>query len=206
MKIPLYFNYVGSQKDLLERAIESYDRVAGDIIDVRVHYSVRPRKFSTCLNEILKINDQPYFFAHYDSVLEDRSAIENILALKRDSTTGIVGHTCIVDLLMLVIPDVIRQVNGWDEAYSNSWMDLDLYQRMHVRGLGHKVVHPDIEQGRGVDHSKASSSRVDPVLKQIYAKTMLEDTNTFYDRYYSRQHPGYLAMLDHIRAALGVTI
>lgn len=203
-KIPLYFNFVGSQKDLLERAMESYDRVAGDIIDVRVHYSYRPRKFTTCLNEILKMNDEPYFFAHYDSVLEDRSAVEGILNFERADNIAIVGHTHIVDLLMLVVPNVVRKVGGWDENFSNSWMDLDLYNRLNAAGLGHSIVNPDIAQGRGVDHSKASTARVDPILGKVYAKTMLEDTNTYFDRYASRAHPEYIRMRQHIRDAFGV--
>ena len=134
---------------MLDTAMESYDRVAGHLIDVRVHYSYRPRRFTECLNEILKTNDEPYFFAHFDSVLTDISAIEKILSFPRPQTAGLVAHCLIVDLLMLVIPKNVRTIGGWDEAYSNSCMDLDLHQRLHRSGKTLHLMHSDVEQGRG---------------------------------------------------------
>lgn len=202
-KVPLYFNYVGSQRDMLDRAIESYDKLAGDILDIRVHYSHRPRKFSTCLNEILKLNDEPYLFSHFDAVLQSRSAVENLLGFRRDPDCAIIGHCALVDLLMLVIPDKVRVVGGWDEAFSNSWMDLDLYNRLGPAGLRIDVIHRDIIDGRGVAHLDASSSRKDPTIKKVYTKTMREDLDTYYSRYGSKSDPEYIRVRDYISAEFG---
>lgn len=202
-KTPLYFNYVGSQRDLLDRAIESYDRLAGDILDIRVHYSHKPRKFSTCLNEILRLNDQPYLFSHFDTVLQSRSAVENILSFRRDADCAIVGHCALVDLLMLVVPDMVRTVGGWDESFSNSWMDLDLYNRLGPAGLKIDVIHRDVVDGRGIAHLDASSSRKDPTIKKVYTKTMREDLETYYSRYGSKTDSEYIRLRSYISAEFG---
>ena len=202
-KVPLYFNYVGSQRDLLDRAIASYNTVAGDLIEIRVHYAHSPRKFTVCLNEILKINDEPYLFSHFDAVLESRSAIENLINFKRSDDCALVGHCAIVDLLMLVVPSRLRKINGWDEAFSNSWMDLDLYSRLSPAGLSMKILHNDILDGRGVSHLSASSSRNDPVIKKVYAKTMMEDLETYYGRHGSKKDPEYLRVKEYIISTFG---
>jgi hypothetical protein len=202
-KVPLYFNYVGAQRDLLDRAIASYESIAGDLLDIRVHYANAPRKFSTCLNEILKINDEPYFFAHFDSVLEKRSAVQNILDRERGESTAIVGHCAIVDLLMLVVPAAVRRVGGWDEKFSNSWMDLDLYNRLAGSGLAVDVLHRDAVDGRGVLHLSASSARNDPVMKKVYAASMMDDLESYYERHGSKDDPEYLRLKKHISDVFG---
>ena len=202
-KVPLYFNFVGSRRDMLDTAMESYDRVAGHLIDVRVHYSYRPRRFTECLNEILKTNDEPYFFAHFDSVLTDISAIEKILSFPRPQTAGLVAHCLIVDLLMLVIPKNVRTIGGWDEAYSNSCMDLDLHQRLHRSGKTLHLMHSDVEQGRGVDHFNASAARKDPAMRKVYGVTMQQDYDRYYDKYHNRSDPGYLHVCDYIKKEFG---
>lgn len=202
-KTPLYFNYVGAQRDLLDRAIESYDSVAGDILDIRVHYSHKPRKFSTCLNEILKINDEPYLFSHFDAVLESRTTIENILNFSRGSTCAIVAHCAIVDLLMLVVPSNVRKIGGWDESFCNSWMDLDLYNRLGPAGLTMDILHRDIVDGRGIAHLSASSSRNDPMIRKVYARTMREDLETYYSRHGSKDDPEYIRLKEHLDSEFG---
>lgn len=202
-KIPLYFNYVGSQRDLLDRAISSYDSIAGDILDIRVHYSHHPRNFSVCLNEILKLNDEPYLFSHFDAVLESRSAVEDLVNFNIGTKLAIVGHCEIVDLLMLVVPEQLRKVGGWDEAFSNSWMDLDLYNRLGQVGLGMEVIHRNMLDGKGVLHLSASSSRNDPVIKKVYARTMMKDLDTYYSRYSSKQDPEYIRVKEYIVSTFG---
>jgi len=202
-KVPLYFNYVGSQRNLLDRAIGSYDSIAGDILDIRVHYSHRPRKFSVCLNEILRLNDEPYLFSHFDAVLESRTAVENLVNYNRDSNCAILGHCALVDLLMLVVPSQVRKVGGWDESFSNSWMDLDLYNRLGPAGLKLDILHRDIVDGRGVAHLDASSSRKDPTIKKEYTKTMMQDLNTYYSRYGSKDDPEYTRVRDYISTEFG---
>ena len=202
-KTPLYFNYVGAQREMLDRAIGSYEDVAGDLLDIRVHYATRPRKFSTCLNEILRINDEPYLFAHFDSVLQKRSAVQNLLDFNRSPNTGIVAHCAIVDLLMLVVPEKIRHIGGWDEAFSNSWMDLDLYNRLAAAGMTVDVLHRDVVDGRGVSHLSASSARNDPVMKKVYAASMMSDLETYYSRHGSKSDPEYLRLRAHILEVFG---
>jgi hypothetical protein len=185
-RIPLYFNYSGSRRDLMDRAIDSYERIAGDLLEIRVHYSHTPRKFTRCLNEILKINDEPYFFAHYDSMLVSRDPVEKILELWRSQTLGptwgMISHCLIYDLFMLVNPDVIRKINGWDEAFHNSLMDMDIAHRLSGGGYKVHAMHA-IEQGEGVDHSSHSSIRSCPMIKKVYTETMMSDAHEYYRRY-----------------------
>ena len=207
-RVPLYFNYSGSRRDLLDRAIESYDKLAGDLLDIRVHYAHTPRKFTRCLNEILKINEKPYFFAHYDSVLESRSAVENIINLYKSRSLGlsfgVIGHCRIVDLFMLVVPEVVRLVNGWDEAFHNSWMDMDMYFRMYAIGLGVHVMHNDVEWGYGVDHKSHSSIRSCPVVKKVYTETMIKDCDLFHSRHGSFNSESYRFNRGYIKRTFGV--
>lgn len=185
-RIPLYFNYSGSRRDLLDRAIESFERHAGDLLEIRVHYSHTPRKFTRCLNEILKVNDEPYFFAHYDSMLMSREPVERMLELWGGQTLGpswgTICHCLIYDLLMLVNPDVVRRVDGWDEAFHNSLMDMDIAHRLVGGGYKVHVMHA-IEQGEGVDHTSHSSIRSCPVIKKVYTETMMRDAHEYHRRY-----------------------
>ena len=185
-RIPLYFNYSGSRRDLLDRAIESFERHAGDLLEIRVHYSHTPRKFTRCLNEILKVNDEPYFFTHYDCMLMSREPVERILELWGGQTLGplwgTICHCLIFDLLMLVNPDVVRRVNGWDEAFHNCLMDMDMYQKLIKGGYKVPVMHR-ILHGEGVDHTDHSILRSCPIVKKCYTETMRKDAEEYQRRW-----------------------
>ena len=202
MKTPLYFNYSGSRRDLLDRAITSYEKHAGHLLDIRVNYSVKPRKFTACLNEILRAcsNEKRYFFAHYDSELESAEPI--VKMLEDDSGSALISWTNITDLLMLVDVEQVNSVSGWDESFSNSYMEIDLINRLIEVEKTIKVVHPILE-GEGLLHNNASTIRdknqADNIA-YVYGQTLLKDALLYYTRYgKGKDEPLYIEMTEHVK-------
>ena len=201
MRTPLYFNYSGARRDLLDRAIDSYQSHADHLIDIRVNYSVQPRHFSKCLNEILRAvgTEKKFFFAHYDSEIESCLPIETML--KDNSNSAILSWTLVTDLLMLVDTDKVKSVGGWDELFCNSYMELDLINRLAQEGMPLKVINDTIHHGNGLLHNDASvlRSKVQAEnIAKVYSETFLKDALNYYTRYgQGIKDPAYLALIEH---------
>jgi len=186
-KIPIYFNYVGTYPDLLSRAIKSIP----ERFEVRVNYNETPVNFTKCLNKILNEVDSPiWFFMHYDAEILDISIFDKIIDLFLLTPNAASTTACnITDLLVLYNTEKIKQIGGWDENLKNSYMEIDIRQRMCDHGFSQPIVY-DIDNPKEINHKDASSLRnpqdKENNLTDLYKVTFKEDYEYFFKKWESR--------------------
>jgi hypothetical protein len=175
--IPLYFNFIGCREDLLDRAIKSIPK---NICDVRVQRWDSPQPFTKCLNKILnECEKERFLFMHYDAEIINESIIlelehewrtqavlkENPYWQHRKNLWGIdelafIAATSIPDLLTLYNVELMKDLGGWDEGLNNSYMDLDLCERLNVLEIPHLFLHRGKDEIEGVLHHKETASQL----------------------------------------------
>jgi hypothetical protein len=182
--IPLYLNYIDNCfPEMLDRAIES---IAHPDIDVRVVVQKQPRPFTECLNDILRdVETSLFMFMHYDCIVLDNTIFDDILSKYNDKDVASVTACDITDLLVLYDTAKIREIGAWDPKFKNSYMDLDLRNRIFRYDyeqiiLHHGVCHPKL------DHKDASSLRnkeKDGNIANVYDDTFKNDMLYYYEKY-----------------------
>lgn len=184
-KIPIYFNYTGKYPDLLDKAKKSIP----EEFEVRVNFENPVRPFTYCLNKILNSVDEPvWFFMHYDAQILD-SNILNIMLEKYYENKETVASVCacnITDLLILFDTEKIKKIGGWDEGFQNSYMELDLRNRIFSNGFTQPIIY-DVDCPKEIDHDEASKLRYkndkDNNLYEIYIKSLKNDIIRFKEKY-----------------------
>jgi hypothetical protein len=187
-KIPIYFNYVGKYPDFLERAIKSIP----DRFEVRVNNNETPVPFTKCLNKILHSVETPiWFFMHYDAEILDPTIFDKIIdqhLLHKNSASS--TACAITDLLVLFDTEKIKSIGGWDENLKNSYMELDIRQRIYESGYCQPIVYDNIVNPSEINHDDASKLRnpedSDNNLAHVYQKTFKEDYDYFYNKWESK--------------------
>lgn len=199
-KIPIYFNYSGVYPNLLERAIKSIPTR----FEVRVNHNDIPIPFTKCLNKILYEVETPiWFFMHYDAEILDSCIFDKIIDLYILTPNAASSTSCdITDLLVLFDTEKIKSIGGWDENLKNSYMDLDLRQRIYDFNFSQPIVYNTVSPIE-INHRDASSLR-NPEdrknnLTNVYDKTFREDYEYFYNKWEKRkifQKPDYNTLVD----------
>jgi hypothetical protein len=184
MKIPVYFNYVGKYPQLLERAVKSIP----DRFEVRVNYNENPIEFTKCLNKILNSVETPiWFFMHYDAEILDSSIFDKLIDMYLlNSNVASVTACDITDLLVLFNTEKIKSINGWDENLKNSYMEIDLRQRIYDYGYCQPILY-NVDCPSEINHKDASILRnkedYENNLTYVYDKTFKEDYEYFYKKW-----------------------
>lgn len=185
--IPLYFNYVGALPDLLEAAVASVKHTKVRVI---VNTESQPIPFTKCLNKILRdVGDEPHFmFMHYDAEIVDQGIFDKLFELYEKAPEKVcsVTSTNITDLLVLYNTQKIRKLGGWDEGFSNSFMELDLRKRIGENNMLQLILYPDSPDAPQINHKNASSLRNNEVqgnIASVYDETFTKDIVRFYDKY-----------------------
>jgi hypothetical protein len=187
MKIPVYFNYIGKYPKLLERAVKSIP----NRFEVRINHNENPVPFTKCLNKILYSVETPlWFFMHYDAEILDSSIFDKIIDLYLLNSNAASSTACdITDLLVLYNTDKIKSIGGWDENLKNSYMEIDLRQRIYDSNYSQPIVY-NIDCPSEINHKDASILRkkedYDYNLSSIYEKTFIEDYNYFFTKWEER--------------------
>lgn len=183
-KIPVYFNYVGKYPDFLERAVKSIP----ERFEVRVNRNDGPVPFTQCLNKILHTVDTPvWFFMHYDAEILDPSIFDKLIDQYLLYPNTASSTSCnITDLLVLYDTEKIKSIGGWDENLSNSYMELDLRQRIYQNNFNQPILyesdcpvemsHKDASQLRNPKDSKNN-------LADHYKITFKKDYDYFYSKW-----------------------
>jgi hypothetical protein len=201
MKIPIYFNYVGAYPALLDRAIKSIP----DRFEVRVNHNETPVPFTKCLNKILNEVETPiWFFMHYDAEILDPSIFDKLIDAYLTHYNCASATACsITDLLVLFDTQRIKALGGWDEGLKNSYMEIDMRQRIYDALMCQPIVYEDVLCPAEINHSDASSLR-DPKdsknnLNHVYQKSLKEDFEYFYSKWEERgifEKPDIKTILD----------
>jgi hypothetical protein len=199
-KIPIYFNYSGRYHNLLERAIKSIPTR----FEVRVNHNDNPIPFTKCLNKILSEVETPiWFFMHYDAEILDDTIFDKIIDLYLLTPNAASSTSCdITDLLVLFNTKKIKSIGGWDEGLKNSYMDLDLRQRIYDFNFSQPIVYNNVSPIE-INHKDASSLRNpedrENNLTNVYDVTFREDYEYFYNKWESRkifEKPDYNMLVD----------
>lgn len=183
-KIPIYFNYVGKYPKLLERAVKSIP----DRFDIRINHNEVPVPFTKCLNTILNSVETPiWFFMHYDAEILDASIFDKIIDQYLLNPNAASSTACdITDLLVLFDTEKIKSIGGWDENLKNSYMELDIRERIYEAGLSQPIIY-NVVCPDEINHDAASSLRnpedSDNNLTHVYKITFREDYDYFYDKW-----------------------
>ena len=195
-KIPIYFNYVGKYPSLLERAIKSIP----DRFEVRVNHNDTPQPFTKCLNKILNEVETPiWFFMHYDAEILNTSIFDKIIDLFLLDVNAASSTACnITDLLVLYNTEKIKSIGGWDENLKNSYMELDIRQRIYNSGYSQPIVY-SMDCPIEIDHKDASKLRnpndAKNNLSDVYKITFKEDYDYFYKKWGSVfEKPDYISL------------
>lgn len=191
-RIPLYFNYIeNTLPHLLDAAIRSVE--GHPRLDVRVKRWDTPRPFTHCLNTILEdVGDAPcWFFMHYDAEVIDHTIIDKMIeTFDRDRNSIASVSACnIFDLLALYNTKLIRRLGGWDTNLKNSYMELDLHERILKNKMKHVVLESN-DCPRAMIHKDASSLRnptKDGNIYHVYKKSYLEDIEYYHKKYQLKQ-------------------
>lgn len=187
MKIPVYFNYVGKYPQLLERASKSIP----DRFEVRINHNDNPIPFTKCLNKILYSVDTPvWFFMHYDAEILDPSIFDKIIDQFILTPNAASVTACdITDLLVLFDTNKIKSLGGWDENLKNSYMEIDIRQRIYDSGFSQPIIY-NVVCPEEINHEDASILRnkndYDYNLSSVYEKTFIEDYNYFFEKWGER--------------------
>lgn len=197
-KIPLYLNYVAKYPKLLERAIKSIP----ERFEVRVKHNETPVPFTKCLNKILNSVETPiWFFVHYDAEILDPTIFDKIIDQYLLYPNAASSTACdITDLLVLFNTEKIKQIGGWDENLKNSYMEIDLRQRIYDYGFSQPIVY-NVVCPNEINHDDASLLR-NPEdsknnLADLYKRTFKEDYEYFYKKWESRnifEKPDYSSL------------
>jgi hypothetical protein len=186
-KIPVYLNYVGKYPKLLERAIKSIP----ERFEVRVNHNENPIPFTKCLNKILNSVETPiWFFVHYDAEILDPTIFDKIIDQYLLYPNAASSTACdITDLLVLFNTEKIKQVGGWDENLKNSYMEIDLRQRIYDFGFSQPIVY-NVVCPDEINHNDASLLRnpndSQNNLADLYKQTFKEDYEYFYQKWVDR--------------------
>lgn len=187
MKIPLYFNYVGKYPKLLEIAIKSIP----DRFDVRINHNNNPVPFTKCLNKILNTVETPiWFFMHYDAEILNPSIFDKIIDQYLLTPNAASVTACdITDLLVLFNTKKIKSIGGWDENLKNSYMEIDIRQRIYDAGYSQPIIY-NVVCPEEINHDNASILRnkndYDYNLSYVYEKSFIEDYNYFFKKWEER--------------------
>lgn len=188
-RIPLYFNYIGSYPEILDRAIKSIP----ERFEVKVNWNENPVPFTKCLNHILETEtSQIWFFMHYDAEILDPSIFDKMLDVYDDGLDhegrpiAAVSSCSILDLLILIDSERVKFVGGWDEGLKNSYMEVDLRKRIYDAGFGNPIIYEGSECPIEMSHNDYSLLR-DPEkegnISHIYKKSLEEDFTYFYTKW-----------------------
>jgi len=187
MRIPVYFNYVGKYPNLLDRAVKSIP----DRFEVRVNHNDTPVPFTKCLNKILHSVETPiWFFMHYDAEILDISIFDKIIDQYLLHSNAASSTACdITDLLVLFDTEKIKSIGGWDENLKNSYMEIDLRQRIYEANYSQPIVH-NIDRPIEINHNDSSSLRKPDDhknnLTHIYEITFKQDYDYFFNKWESK--------------------
>jgi len=184
-KIPLYINYTGKYPDLLEKAKKSIPKS----LDLRVHHEDPVKPFTYCLNKILNSVEEPiWFFMHYDAQILDPNILDIMLNkyYENKEITASVCASSITDLLILFDTEKIKKIGGWDEEFQNSYMELDLRNRIFLNGLIQPIIY-DAVCPKEINHDEASKLRnkndQENNLYKVYVKSLKNDMIKFKEKY-----------------------
>lgn len=198
MKIPVYFNYVGKYPELLKRAIKSIP----ERFEVRVNENQTPAPFTKCLNKILNEVESPvWFFMHYDAEIMNHEIFDKIIDIFLLTPNAASSTSCeITDLLVLFDTEKIKNIGGWDENLKNSYMELDLRQRIYDYGYSQPIIHQTVNPPE-INHKDASKLRNpndrENNLTDIYDITFKEDYEYFYKKWEMiYEKPDYNSLVD----------
>lgn len=197
-KIPVYLNYVGKYPKLLERAIKSIP----ERFEVIINHNENPVPFTKCLNKILHSVESPiWFFMHYDAEILDSTIFDKIIDQYLMNPNAAASTACdITDLLVLFDTEKIKQIGGWDENLKNSYMEIDLRQRIYDYGFSQPIVY-NVVCPTEINHDDASLLR-NPEdsqnnLADLYKQTFREDYDYFYQKWESKnifEKPDYSSL------------
>lgn len=197
-KIPVYLNYVGKYPKLLERAIKSIP----ERFEVIINNNENPVPFTKCLNKILHSVESPiWFFMHYDAEILDSTIFDKIIDQYLMNPNAAASTACdITDLLVLFNTEKIKQIGGWDENLKNSYMEIDLRQRIYDYGFSQPIVY-NVVCPTEINHDDASLLR-NPIdsknnLADLYKQTFREDYEYFYQKWESKnifEKPDYSSL------------
>lgn len=186
-KIPIYFNYVGAYPHLLERAIKSIP----NRFEVRVNSNEIPVPFTKCLNTILNSVETPiWFFMHYDAEILDSSIFDKIIDQYLLDSSAASSTACdITDLLVLFDTEKIKSIGGWDENLKNSYMEIDIRQRIYDSGYSQPIVY-NVDCPDEINHTDASilrrKSDFENNLSSVYQKSFIQDYTYFFQKWEER--------------------
>jgi hypothetical protein len=186
MKIPLYFNFTGKYQNLLDLALKSVSSI--DLIEVIVHEEKPTKPFTYCLNKILEKNNGLWFFMHYDAEVIDEN-IFNILISKYNENielTASVASCDIVDLLALYDSNKLKKINGWDSEFLNSYMELDLRNRIYENNLIQPIIYNSVCPPEIIHNNASSLRRKDDSennLYHTYVHSLKNDIKRFVEKY-----------------------
>jgi hypothetical protein len=184
-KIPLYFNYVGVFPKLLEEAKAS---ITHPFIDVRVNAELVPVPFTKCLNKILRdVGNAPcFFFMHYDAEVLDQTIFDDILDMYKPNTNMASVAACdLTDLLVLFDTKNIHKLGGWDEGFLNSFMELDLRNRIFDKGMTQPIVYSNICPDK-MSHKNSSALRNNTIegnIAKVYDESYKLDLVYYHQKY-----------------------
>jgi hypothetical protein len=184
-KIPLYFNFTGKYPDLLKEAINSIPSK----FQVIVNHEEPVKPFTYCLNKILNTEKNDiWFFMHYDARILDKKIFDLMLNkyYEDKNNTASVCACNITDLLILIDSDKIKKIGGWDPLFLNSYMELDLRNRIFQNGYSQHIIY-DNDCPIEIDHSNASKLREksdkEYNLYSVYLESLKNDILRFKEKY-----------------------
>jgi GT2 family glycosyltransferase len=124
---------------------------------------------------------------HYDAEILDASIFDKIIDQYLLNPNAASSTACdITDLLVLFDTEKIKSIGGWDENLKNSYMEIDIRERIFEAGFSQPIVY-NVACPDEINHDAASSLRnpedSDNNLTHIYKVTFREDYDYFYNKW-----------------------
>ena len=125
---------------------------------------------------------------HYDAQILDPNILDIMLNkyYENKEITASVCASSITDLLILFDTEKIKKIGGWDEEFQNSYMELDLRNRIFLNGLIQPIIY-DAVCPKEINHDEASKLRnkndQENNLYKVYVKSLKNDMIKFKEKY-----------------------
>jgi hypothetical protein len=124
---------------------------------------------------------------HYDAEILDPTIFDKIIDQHLLHKNSASSTACsITDLLVLFDTEKIKSIGGWDENLKNSYMEIDIRQRIYESGYCQPIIH-NIDNPSEINHTDASILRnpedSDNNLTYVYQTTFKEDYDYFFNKW-----------------------
>jgi hypothetical protein len=133
---------------------------------------------------------------HYDAEILDSSIFDQLFNAFENvpNDTASVTACTIVDLLVLYDTEKIRAIGGWDENFKNSYMELDLRNRIFNNSMQQIILYTETDCPPEVKHTAASSLRrhtIEGNIAKVYDESFTNDMIHFFEKYPHENKPDF---------------